>query len=241
MRQGILTVIAGRPNVGKSSLLNTLLEKDRALVSPLPGTTRDALEETLEIGGMTIQLVDTAGLQSSSKAELDQMGMERTRRYLQEGQLFLFLVDGSSEWSSEDEALLSELKKNYLLIINKIDLPQRINLDKVIHLIHPAQPCFISCLTGEGLSNLEKQIDRQLSGRGIVQESVTLTRLRHKQALEKALEALGKSRKTLENGESAEFILMDLKIAVDALAELIGEIYSEDLLDVIFQEFCIGK
>ena len=242
MQEGILTVIVGRPNVGKSSLLNALLEKDRALVSSIPGTTRDALEETLEVGRMTIRLVDTAGLALSSKDELDQMGIERTKRYLQEGHLFLFLVDGSFEWGLEDEALLSELKpKNYLLVINKIDLPQKLNLDRVTRFIHPDPPCLISCLTGEGLLELEKRIEEQIHRMGIIQESTTLTRLRHKQALEKAFEALDKSRKALEAREAAEFILLDLKVAIDSLRELIGEIYSEDILDVVFQEFCIGK
>ncbi len=241
VREGVLTVIVGRPNVGKSSLLNALLAKDRALVSSIPGTTRDALEETLEVGGRGIRLVDTAGLTSSSKGELDRMGMERTRRYLRESGLFLFLVDGSSEWSPEDEAILSELKaKNYLLLINKIDLPQKLDLEAVGCFTGRAKPCFISCLTGEGISDLEKRIEDEIHSIGII-ESVTLTRLRHKQALEKSLEALARSRETLEAKESAEFILIDLKATVDSLRELIGEIYSDDLLDVIFQEFCIGK
>lgn len=241
MREGVLTVIVGRPNVGKSSLLNALLEKDRALVSPVPGTTRDALEEILEIGGVAIRLVDTAGLASSSRDELDQMGVERTKRYLKEGELFLFLLDGSSEWGPGDEAILSELKeKNYLFVVNKIDLPQKLSFDAV-SIIGRKKPCLISCLTGKGLLELEKRIEDEIDSVGVVHESATLTRLRHQQALEKALGALRKSRGTLEAGESAEFVLIDLKTAIDALAELIGEIYSEDLLDVIFQEFCIGK
>jgi len=242
LREGILTVIVGRPNVGKSSLLNALLEKDRALVSHLPGTTRDALEETIEIGGMAVRLVDTAGLSLDSKSELDQMGMERTRRYLQEGHLFLVLVDGSSEWSQEDEAILSRTtRKNYLVVINKIDLPARLDLEGLLRRIPGESPCFISCLKGDGLPELEKRIQEKIQEMGIVPESATLMRLRHKQALERALEAMERSRKALEKGESAEFILMDLKASIDSLQELIGEVYSEDLLDIIFQEFCIGK
>lgn len=242
VREGLLTVIVGRPNVGKSSLLNALLEKERALVSAVPGTTRDALEEDLEIGKRAIRLVDTAGLALSTKDELDQMGMERAKRYLKEGGLFFFLIDGSSEWNSEDEAILSQLKeKDYFFIVNKIDLPQKFNPEISFPFLDRKKLCFISCRTGEGISELEKQIEEHLHSKEKIPESTVLTRLRHKQALEKALAPLGRVRKALEVKESAEFILVDLKAALDSLAELIGEIYSEDILDVIFQEFCIGK
>ena len=243
LREGILTVIVGRPNVGKSSLLNTLLEKDRALVSAIPGTTRDALEETLEIGRMAIRLVDTAGLGLGSRSELDQMGMERTRRYLKEGRLFLFLIEGSSEWTREDEMILSELEgKDFLLVINKTDLPQKLQFELLAQrLLDHNKPCFISCLNQTGIPELEKRMEgkiRQIAG---VQESATLTRLRHRQALEKARGALQQGGKNFEKELSTEFILEDLKGAIESLQELIGEVYSEDLLDVIFQEFCIGK
>ena len=191
---------------------------------------------------MAIRLGDTAGLTGSSKGELDQMGMERTRRYLREGWLSLFLVDGSSAWGPEDEAIFSELEaKNYLLVVNKIDLPQKLDREALRGFTGREDGSFISCLTGKGISELEKRIEDEIRSLGIIQESAALTRLRHKQALENSLEALARSRKTLEAGESAEFILIDLKAAVDSLRELIGEIYSEDLLDVVFQEFCIGK
>ncbi len=241
LREGVLTVIVGRPNVGKSSLLNALLEKDRALVSQIPGTTRDALEETVEIGGVAVRLVDTAGLGVTPKDELDQMGAERTRRYLREGDLLLFMVDGSSVWTPEDEAVLSELNgKAVLAVVNKIDLPQKLNVEKLAGHFSET-PCWVSSLTGEGLSQLEKTIEEKIHEMGIAQESLTLTRLRHKQAFEKSLEALLRVKQSLQENQSGEVILIDLKEGIDALRELIGEVYSEDLLDVIFQEFCIGK
>lgn len=241
MREGILVVIVGRPNVGKSSLLNTLLERDRALVSPVPGTTRDSLEEAIEMGGFPVRLVDTAGLSLGPKDELDQMGMARTRSFFQEAGLFLFVVDGSSAWTQEDEAILKEIEgKNFIIVINKSDLPQKLNQE----LFKPAlneKICLISCVTGRGIPDLEKQIEAHFIQSGMMIESLTLTRLRHKLALEKAFETLARSKRTLEEKESAEFVLVDLKTSLDSLRELIGEIYSEDLLDVIFQEFCIGK
>ncbi len=241
VREGVLAVILGRPNVGKSSLLNMLLTKDRALVSALPGTTRDALEESIEVGGTAIRLVDTAGL-GSSKDPLDQMGMDRTRDYLKDGKVFLFIIDGSRGWTLEDETILSELKgKNYILVVNKIDLPQNFNFKSISHLMPDQKPIFVSCLKQQGIEELEKVLQESIRSMNIVLISGTLTRARHKQAFERALDALRRAKKSFEDGLSGEFILEDLKIAVESLQELIGEVYSEDLLDVIFQEFCIGK
>lgn len=241
LREGVLTVIVGRPNVGKSSLLNALLEKDRALVSAIPGTTRDALEEEIEIGGIGLQIVDTAGLGTNPKHPLDQMAMERTHRYLQEGDLFLFLADGSSEWALEDEKILEKIEnKNCLMVVNKIDLPQQLKAESFNRFNH-GEPCFISCVTGEGFTSLEKRIEEKIISLGAHQESPTLTRLRHKNALEGSLEALRQAQEAMKKEISPELILIDLKSAIDALRELIGEVYSEDLLDVLFQEFCIGK
>ena len=237
LREGVLTVIVGRPNVGKSSLLNALLDRDRALVSEIPGTTRDALEEEIELGGLPVRLVDTAGLALGDRSPLDLMGMERTRRYLAEGDLFLFVLDGSSGWTREDEAIWAALReKNFIPIVNKVDLLQQLDAP---HLGKTA--CAVSCVTEEGLPELEKRIERAIQEMEITPESVTITRLRHKQALERALPSLGATREGLESALSPELVLLDLREGLDRLRELIGEIYSEDVLDIIFQEFCIGK
>jgi len=240
--EGVLTVLVGLPNVGKSSLFNALLERDRALVSEIPGTTRDALEEEVEIGGRGLRLVDTAGLGCEAPGPLDQMGRERTRQYLREGDFFLFLVDHSSEWTEGEEEILKEIgEKDFLVVVNKADLPGRLDLEKLNVRLRGQTPVLISCVTGAGFPELEKRIEEEISRRGVIQESPVLTRLRHKRSLEEAEEALGRSRKGMEEGLSVEWVLEDLRRALDSLKELIGEIYSEDLLDVVFQEFCIGK
>ncbi len=241
LREGPVTVIIGRPNVGKSSLLNALLEKDRALVSSIPGTTRDALEESLEITGFSVRLVDTAGLSISARDELDRMGIARTETYLKEGQLFLFVVDGSTPWTREDELIFSKLHgKNFLVVVNKSDLSRQLDWKEIRSFESQEKICRISCRTGAGLRDLEKKIERELLQTKPAQ-SLVLTHLRHKLAVEKAFDLLDASRKTLEQNDSIEFVLVDLKAAIEALRELIGEVYSEDLLDVIFHEFCVGK
>ena len=242
LREGVLTVIVGRPNVGKSSLLNALLARDRALVSELPGTTRDALEEEVQIGGVGLRLVDTAGLAASPRGPLDRMGVERTRQYMKEGDFFLFLLDGSEEWGPEDEAVLTEVReKDFLPVVNKSDLPQKLDSKKLERHFNGTPPSFVSCRTGEGLTVLEKRIGEKLQTKNILQESRTLTRLRHKEALESCLRALERAGEALAEDLSPELVLVDLKHSLDGLRELVGEVYSEDLLDVIFREFCIGK
>jgi len=241
LREGALVVIVGRPNVGKSSLLNALLDRDRALVSEFPGTTRDVLEESIELEGLWIRLVDTAGLWTSSNP-LDQAAMERTKRYFEGGDLFLWLLDAGDGFVEEDKAIFKELKdKKVIPVVNKIDLTNKKDLSSLEKLVPGHEVCFLSAKTREGIESLEKKIINSIFEGELEQESVMITRLRHKKALEASLESLQKSFSTLLKKESLEFIALDLKQSLDALKELVGEIYSEDLLDVIFKEFCIGK
>ena len=241
LREGALVVIVGRPNVGKSSLLNALLDRDRALVSEIPGTTRDVLEESIELDGIWIRLADTAGLWNSANP-LDQAAMERTKRYFEEGDLFLWLLDAGEGLVDEDKVIFEALKgKKVVPVVNKIDLAGKKDFGELKNLVSEGKICFLSAKTGEGIDSLEKKIINSVLEGELGQEFAMITRLRHKKALEASLEALQKSFSTLLKKESLEFIALDLKQSLDALKELIGEIYSEDLLDVIFAEFCIGK
>lgn len=244
IREGILVALAGKPNVGKSSLFNALLERDRALVSELPGTTRDHLEEALEIGGMYIKLVDTAGLASDlASSPLDQMGMQRTREALGKAQLILYLLDGSSAFGDEDLAVWKTLdqSKPVLIVINKTDLPQKLQHEKIEEFTTHKNVVFLSTKTREGLGQLEAKIADIVSESGLNYPGEQITRLRHKNGLERALKGISATKKSFLEKKSMEFVAADLKDALDALQELVGEVYSEDLLDVIFAEFCIGK
>ncbi|OGX04371.1 MAG: tRNA uridine-5-carboxymethylaminomethyl(34) synthesis GTPase MnmE [Omnitrophica bacterium RIFCSPLOWO2_12_FULL_50_11] len=241
LREGALVVIVGHPNAGKSSLLNALLDRDRAIVSEIPGTTRDVLEESIELDGLWIRIVDTAGL-GRSQDPLDRAGMERTKRYVCEGDLFLWMLDGSLGFLDEDQEIFEVLKdKKVIAVVNKIDLPEQKRLNVLEYIVPQESIVSISAKTRAGIGQLEKKIKTTVLDEELGEESVLITRLRHKRALEASLDALEKSRSSLERRESLELVTFDLKQALDALREFVGEIYSEDLLDLIFNEFCIGK
>jgi len=240
LREGASVVLCGKPNVGKSSLLNVLLDRDRALVSETPGTTRDTLEESIDLRGILVRLVDTAGLWTSPNP-VDQAAMERTKRCFEEANLILWVLDAKDGVCEDDLKIFEHIRhKKIVAVINKIDLGQeKINGTKKY--VDENHVCFVSAKTREGINRLEKKIAALILEYELDQESVLITRLRHKHALEHSFEALNKSYDAFLRGESLEFVALDLKQSLDALKELIGEIYSEDLLDVIFKEFCIGK
>jgi tRNA modification GTPase len=242
-REGITAVLVGKPNVGKSSLFNALLERDRALVSEYPGTTRDILEEAIEIDGLYIRLLDTAGLSSAPEHPVEQMGMARTKQAIQTAHLFLYIVDGAAPLDKADTLAFKEIPANkpMMVLLNKSDLPIRVSREDVKQLTAQADFLEISSKNRKGLDLLEKTILEKVMGKNIEAPGEQITRLRHKNALEQSAQALSRAKEALEREESLEFVSEDLKIALDSLRELVGEIYSEDLLDVIFSEFCIGK
>ncbi len=240
-REGVRVAIVGRPNAGKSSLFNVLLSRDRALVSEYPGTTRDILEEAVEIGGIYVRLTDTAGLDSGLEHPLDRMGMERTRESLKGADYYLYVVDASSPWNSEEKKLTDEIiSKPFLAVLNKCDLGLKIK--KEISENFPGTEFIpVSTKTREGLDKLEEKISEMILKSDSGSEHEHLTRLRHKNAVDQALDFLRRARNNFQNRQSLEYPVEDIKASLASLQELIGEVYSEDLLDVIFSEFCIGK
>lgn len=243
-REGARAAIVGRPNAGKSSIFNALLARDRALVSEVPGTTRDLLEEAVEIGGFYIRLTDTAGLAEGSASQLDRMGMEKTREALKNADFYFYVVDGSRVLGPEDERILRELNpdKPLVVILNKSDLGLAADFKQIRCPGEFSGPVSVSAKTRQGFSELEEKISSILSSSAPLSESSEqITRLRHKNALEEALGYLRRAHENFSERESLEYVAEDLKAALDALRELVGEIYSEDLLDVLFSEFCIGK
>jgi len=239
-RQGIRTAIVGRPNVGKSSLLNALLRTSRAIVTPIPGTTRDTLEETLNLQGIPLVLVDTAGIVDETEDFIERLGIERSRRALAQADLALLVVDGSEPLTEADHRIAELVAdKTAILVINKIDLPRAAaDLD----ILPDAPRVEISALTGEGLEKLEETIvEVVFSGQVLASDAPLVSNPRHKSILKRALDHVVSAQEAHARGMPADFVAIDLTSAANALGEITGETVTEDLLEVIFSEFCVGK
>jgi tRNA modification GTPase len=254
VREGLIAAIIGKPNVGKSSLLNALLETDRAIVSPVPGTTRDALEEGVKILGVCIRLIDTAGLRDTQN-DIEREGIRRTTHALEQAGLLLIVVDGSQDLSDYDVEIIKENSdKKKIVVLNKADLPIKIQESTLRSFLsqeatsegkeHSTSVRIVtmSAKTGMGLEKLRQEIRSLAYGPFFESgDPVFITRLRHKLALERAKEAVTNSLYALDQNFSGECLAVDLRVALDALGEIIGVVSTEDILDHIFQEFCIGK
>jgi len=239
-RHGVKAAIIGRPNVGKSSLLNALLRTNRAIVTPIPGTTRDTLEEVLNLDGVPVVLIDTAGLNLETDDTVERLGVERSRLALQQADVVLWVVDGSEPLTDADQAIASSLVgRPALIVVNKTDLPLAAHINGLLPSSKRVQ---ISALTGTGLPDLEHNVLEMVLGSGITaNDSPSVNSVRHKDAIERALHHVGAAIESLERGLPADFVTIDLTAACDALGEITGEHVAEGLLETIFSNFCIGK
>lgn len=238
-REGVRTAIVGRPSVGKSSLLNALLRTSRAIVSPWPGTTRDTLEETLNLRGIPLCLIDTAGITDSTDL-VGKLGIERSHQALQQADLVLLVLDGSETLQPEDWQI-AELVRNrtVIVVVNKSDLVQVADH----HAIWPQSPhVVLSALTGEGLSELEEVIEETVfSGQVQARELPAISNPRHCEILRRALSQIIAAQHTLSDHGTADLLAVDMTAAASALGEITGETVSEDVLETIFGRFCVGK
>lgn len=240
IRDGLTVVIIGRPNVGKSSLMNLLLKEDRAIVTPLPGTTRDILQEMVHIDGLPLRITDTAGYRETNDP-IETEGVRRGEEALGKADLVLWMLDASEVYQREDEALSRRLKGlQKIIILNKADLPAHLHAIRV-RSENPESPIIsLSTVTEEGLTDLKREI-KKLLGRQPEKERPLVALLRHKVALERAEKGLQQANETLEQNASWEFLAADLREAADALGEIVGETAPDEILDQIFNQFCIGK
>jgi tRNA modification GTPase len=242
LRQGARVVLAGRPNVGKSSLMNALLRSERAIVTPIAGTTRDTLEEQIEVDGVAIVLIDTAGLRASADP-IEQIGVARTRAALADADLVLLVLDAQQPLTTEDEDVLAATQQRpTLLVWNKCDTDAALIPALPDAARHAAAVVAIAARSGRGLAELRAAIGRQLLGdvRAGAGERL-VSHARQRAALERAAEYLAAARSTLLRGGDSDLIAGDLLVAANALGEISGETVGEDLLDLIFSKFCIGK
>lgn len=240
IRDGFTVVIIGRPNVGKSSLLNLLLEENRAIVTPHPGTTRDLLQETVQIESLPFQIIDTAGYRETNDP-IEAEGVRRGEEALEKADLVLWLLDSSEEYKEEDALLSRRLKrKRKIILLNKADLPARLAM--VPLRAENPDDLFLSfsTVTSEGLADLKREI-KEILGRQPEKEPPLVALLRHRNVLESAAESLFRAKKAVDEKASWEFLAADLREAIDSLGEIVGETTTDEILDQIFNNFCIGK
>jgi tRNA modification GTPase len=242
LREGVRVVIVGRPNVGKSSLFNALLAANRAIVTPIPGTTRDVLEEVVNLRGYPFRLLDTAGIRASADA-VEQEGIGRARRSLESADLVLLVLDGSEPLAAADEEAITAVQgKRVQVVLNKADLPARLTAGELQRCCPEWPKMAVSCKERQGLEHLTvAMVEAVLHGQQRPREGPMLTKLRHWEALQHARQSLQRANDGMARRLSGEFIAIDLRDALEWLGEIVGLNYTEDLLDKIFSEFCIGK
>src|SRR6266568_3188271 len=258
LRRGIRAAIVGRPNVGKSSLLNQLLGHDRAIVSPIPGTTRDTIEETANIRGLPVVFVDTAGLREA-RDELESEGIRRSHESLAAADFILHVLDASEPLTTEDEKFLNDFAaKKRILVRNKIDLPVKLSTEELerrppTRIIPETQPqravpeagapiVDVCCVSGLGIEALKDAIKALIWSGEIKAEMLqVMINSRHQDALIRARAATLRMVEALRADQPLDLVALDLRIAVNAVGEIVGKTTTEDLLDMIFSQFCIGK
>ncbi|MCI0525870.1 MAG: tRNA uridine-5-carboxymethylaminomethyl(34) synthesis GTPase MnmE [Nitrospira sp.] len=242
LREGVAMAIVGRPNVGKSSLLNALLQQERAIVTSVPGTTRDVLEEWANIRGIAVKLIDTAGLRKTHDP-IEQEGVRRAKEAIERSHLTLLVMDASQPIQDEDCDLMDLVeKKKRILVLNKVDLSQRIQEENIKKRLPDTSFVKISATKGIGLDHLQNMIrDEIFQGSVVIGETPLVVSYRHRAAIEKAHDAANRAILAIHNEMPSEFLALEIRMAINHLGEVIGTTTTDDLLDQIFSQFCIGK
>lgn len=240
IKEGIKTAIVGKPNVGKSSILNSVLKEERAIVTHVAGTTRDVIEEVVNLKGIPLVLVDTAGIRKTDDL-VENIGVEKSKKLIESADLILFVVDGSRPLDEEDIRIHEAIKAEKVIgILNKIDIREDIDLSPLTKINKWLE---ISAIKNQGIDEMEEEIYKHIIEENVEDSSqkITITNIRHKSALEKTKQSVENIFETIENGLPMDLMAVDIKGALDSLSEVTGEISSEDLLDHIFSNFCVGK
>lgn len=243
LREGLATAIIGRPNVGKSSLLNSLLHEDKAIVTDVAGTTRDVIEEYVNVNGVPLKLIDTAGIRDTDDT-VEKIGVERSKKALDAADLILLLIDSSAPLTAEDRELLDATKgKQRIVILNKTDLPTKVDLEELKQLVGADALIKTSIVKHEGMDQLGDRINTMFFDEGIEssQNNVMVTNARHIGLLHRANDALSDVLKGINDGMPVDLVQIDMTRCWDLLGEITGDSYQDELLDQLFSQFCLGK
>lgn len=242
LREGLSTLILGRTNVGKSSLLNTLLKEERAIVTDIPGTTRDIIEEYIDINGVPIKIIDTAGIRETNDM-VEKIGVQRAKKYLREAEMVLLVLDASVEINEDDKRIIDMLKDKFtIVVLNKTDLDIKIS-DSQLEEILPGKPLVkVSALKDEGIEDLKMSIYEAVTKQiGPVDENTIITGERQRQALERAVYSLEAAERALSQNLPLELVEIDIRDSWEKLGEIIGDTVNDQIINAIFENFCIGK
>ena len=241
IRDGIRTVILGKPNAGKSSILNLMMGEDRAIVTDIAGTTRDVLEEQIMLGKVALRLADTAGIRET-KDVVEKIGVDKAKQYASQADLILFVVDSSTEFDQDDEDILSSIRdKKYVVLLNKTDLEEKTSLELLREKTDRPILAF-SAAEEKGLNELEELLEQMFfAGEFSFDENITITNSRHKAELEETLQSIDLVLNSIEDQMPEDFYSIDLMNAYEHLGNIIGESVGEDLVNEIFSKFCTGK
>jgi tRNA modification GTPase len=241
MRDGIDTIIVGKPNVGKSSLLNALIEEKRAIVTEIPGTTRDIIEEYINIEGIPVKLYDTAGIRET-KDIIEKIGVEKTIEYINKSGLVIFMIDGSRAVDDEDIKIANLVKnKKVIIVINKSDLPSAADISKIRDIVRSDNIIKVSVNTESGVDKVKKKIAQIIYNGKVEIKDIDVTNVRHRDILIKARESIKNGINTINNGFPVDCASIEFKEAYLKLGEITGDTAAEDIVDRIFSNFCVGK
>lgn len=242
IREGIRVAIVGKPNVGKSSLMNGLLRESRAIVTDMPGTTRDTIEEAISIKNIPVYLTDTAGIRETTDT-IEQIGIEKTKEAFNSADFIIFILDGSEELTEEDRLIMEYIgERNALVLINKNDLGKKIDAHEIRDAMPGVRVIQTSLIKGEGITEIEDTIEELVYGGRISQkESLMVNNVRHIELLNRAADSLQDAYTMADAGEALDFIEVDVKNAYELLGEITGETVSDDIINEVFSRFCLGK
>lgn len=242
IREGLKTVIVGKPNVGKSSLLNALLKESRAIVTEIPGTTRDVIEEYVSIQGIPLNIVDTAGIRETEDI-VEKIGVEKSKEFFNKADLIIFVLNASEPFTEEDLQIIELVKdRDAIILLNKTDLPMILNEEELRKMLPGKKIIKISILENIGLQELEETIVQMVYGGEVKHKHHSLvTNVRHQNALERAKKNMEDAIKAIQNNMPLDFVEVDVKNCWENLGEITGDTVDEDIIDRIFANFCLGK